>query len=231
MNLKELAKSFNYLQEDKEMEPIKVIPMEDHLEGWEFYLTTPEQVKDYHAGEEVQVTGTTPAGDHYHIVKGDGYHKLVDDTAGISGMESEDDLMENYEVVTKDIWDQMDKKQREDALLTIFKDPDDITDDMLNGSWEDVTDNDTGAGHFNTGLDMQVQEGTCGFAPDGKIDVHNTDKMKPAGPDLVRKYIQREIKKMMEEPNEGNAYIDAMRKAKDAGEDEFEVDGETHKVK
>ena len=78
---------------------------------------------------------------------------------------------------------------------------------------------------------MQVQEGTCGFAPDGKIDVHNTDKMKPAGPDLVRKYIQREIKKMMEEPNEGNAYIDAMRKAKDAGEDEFEVDGETHKVK
>ena len=68
MNLKELAKSLNYLQEDKEMEPIKVIPMEDHLEGWEFYLTTPEQVKDYHAGEEVQVTGTTPAGDHYHIV-------------------------------------------------------------------------------------------------------------------------------------------------------------------
>ena len=48
---------------------------------------------------------------------------------------------------------------------------------------------------------------------------------------FVRKYIQREIKKMMEEPNEGNAYIDAMRKAKDAGEDEFEVDGETHKVK
>ena len=83
------------------MEPIKVIPMEDHLEGWEFYLTTPEQVKDYHAGEEVQVTGTTPAGDHYHIVKGDCYHKLVDDTAGISGMDSEDDLMENYQVVSK----------------------------------------------------------------------------------------------------------------------------------
>ena len=30
---------------------------------------------------------------------------------------------------------------------------------------------------------------------------------------------------------EGNAYIDAMRKAKEAGKDEFEFDGETHPVK
>jgi len=30
-------------------------------------------------------------------------------------------------------------------------------------------------------------EGTCGYAPDGKIDVHNTDKLTPAGPHLLKK--------------------------------------------
>ena len=47
----------------------------------------------------------------------------------------------------------------------------------------------------------------------------------------VDKYKEEMLKELTEEPNEGNAYIDAMRKAKEAGEDEFEVDGETHKVK
>ena len=30
-------------------------------------------------------------------------------------------------------------------------------------------------------------EGTCGYAPDGKLDVHNTDKLTPAGPHLLKK--------------------------------------------
>ena len=28
--------------------------------------------------------------------------------------------------------------------------------------------------------EQEIAEGTCGYAPDGKVDVHNTDKMKPA---------------------------------------------------
>ena len=36
---------------------------------------------------------------------------------------------------------------------------------------------------------------------------------------------------VIEEPNEGNAFSGALDAARDAGEDEFEVDGETYKVK
>ena len=43
-----------------------------------------------------------------------------------------------------------------------------------------------------------TNEGSCGYAPDGEVDVHNTDKMKPAGPNLIRKYIQKEIKKALD---------------------------------
>jgi hypothetical protein len=28
--------------------------------------------------------------------------------------------------------------------------------------------------------EQEIAEGTCGHAPDGKVDVHNTHKMKPA---------------------------------------------------
>ena len=40
-------------------------------------------------------------------------------------------------------------------------------------------------------------EGTCGYAPDGELDVHNTDKLTPAGPHLLKK------KKKNESVNEG----------------------------
>ena len=142
---------------------------------------------------------------------------------------------------------------------TFYIDPEDIkaflageevgaSGDDGEDAWADIYNFDTRGGNariskageeYLKSLNLQIpkshygstNEGSCGYAPDGEVDVHNTDKMKPAGPDLIRKYIQREFKKIMEEPNEGNAYIDAMRKAKEAGEDEFEVDGEIHKVK
>ena len=40
-------------------------------------------------------------------------------------------------------------------------------------------------------------EGTCGYAPEGKVDVHNTDKLTPAGPHLLKKQ-----KKKVESTNE-----------------------------
>tara|TARA_B100000959_G_scaffold286239_1_gene364013 strand:- start:547 stop:1908 length:1362 start_codon:yes stop_codon:yes gene_type:complete len=40
-------------------------------------------------------------------------------------------------------------------------------------------------------------EGTCGYAPEGKVDVHNTDKLTPAGPHLLKKQ-----KKKVESMNE-----------------------------
>ena len=46
-------------------------------------------------------------------------------------------------------------------------------------------------------------EGTCGYAPDGKLDVHNTDKLTPAGPHLLKK----KKKKKNESVNEKTASI------------------------
>ena len=32
----------------------------------------------------------------------------------------------------------------------------------------------------------EIREGTCGHAPDGDVDVHNTNNMTPAGPQLIK---------------------------------------------
>ena len=45
------------------------------------------------------------------------------------------------------------------------------------------------------------------------------------------KNVDRDRDELDGETNEGNAYIDAMRTAKEAGKDEFEFNGETHKIK
>ena len=34
--------------------------------------------------------------------------------------------------------------------------------------------------------EQEIEEGTCGHAPDGAIDIHNTDRMKPAGSHLLK---------------------------------------------
>lgn len=43
--------------------------------------------------------------------------------------------------------------------------------------------------------EYSMEEGTCGYAPGGEVDVNNTDKMTPAGPDLIKIKIQEVIKK------------------------------------
>ena len=50
---------------------------------------------------------------------------------------------------------------------------------------------------------------------------------------ITRKELREIIEEVAEELGvfEGNAFGDAVRKAKEAGEDEFEVDGKTFKVK
>lgn len=45
------------------------------------------------------------------------------------------------------------------------------------------------------------------------------------------KKMKKEEQELDEEPNEGNEFSGALKKAKDAGEDEFEVDGKKYKVK
>ena len=46
--------------------------------------------------------------------------------------------------------------------------------------------------------EYSMEEGTCGHEPGGEVDVNNTDKMTPAGPDLIKIKIQEVIKKELE---------------------------------
>ena len=41
----------------------------------------------------------------------------------------------------------------------------------------------------------QMEEGTCGYAPDGEVDTQNTAKLTPAGPNLIKLKIRELIKK------------------------------------
>jgi len=43
--------------------------------------------------------------------------------------------------------------------------------------------------------EQEIAEGTCGHAPDGDIDVHNTMDMEPAGPDLIAIF-EKALKKL-----------------------------------
>ena len=63
-------------------------------------------------------------------------------------------------------------------------------------------------------------------AEDKKVSVteHTTDSMKAL-------YEESKKKTMVEAPNEGNEFSGNRKKAMDAGEDEFEVDGKKYKVK
>ena len=63
--------------------------------------------------------------------------------------------------------------------------------------WETltVTYDDEGEPLDEGCTEEQIKEGTCGYAPGGEVDVNNTDKMTPAGPDLIKIKIQEVIKK------------------------------------
>ena len=54
--------------------------------------------------------------------------------------------------VTKQMWKKMDADQRENALLSVVKDPDDIKDDWIEGDWNDLPSG------FER--DMEIWEGT-----------------------------------------------------------------------
>ena len=44
--------------------------------------------------------------------------------------------------------------------------------------------------------EQEIAEGTCGYAPDGEIDVYNTSNMEPAGPQLISVQLQERFKKL-----------------------------------
>ena len=69
--------------------------------------------------------------------------------------------------------------------------------------------------------DEKVDEGKM---PKGLKDYHDKKKKKSDDIDEAKKELD-------EEPNEGNEFAHELKKARDAGKDEFEVDGKKYKVK
>jgi|MDTC01.2.fsa_nt_gb hypothetical protein len=87
----------------------------------------------------------------------------------------------------------------ENGTVVLITDPTDIKS-FLAGEEVYGEDQDGGSVEvsINNALDHQMIEGSCGYAPDGEVDVNNTDRMTPAGPDLIgkiREVIKAEIKK------------------------------------
>jgi len=65
----------------------------------------------------------------------------------------------------------------EDFMVSGDRSADDVDDDDRFSGMDDMFGADLEEG---TCTEEEIAEGTCGHAPDGKVDVHNTHKMKPA---------------------------------------------------
>jgi hypothetical protein len=74
-------------------------------------------------------------------------------------------------------------------------------------------------------------EDPCGCADDCECKMNESveEELDEAG--CNSKKMKKEEQELDEEPNEGNEFTHELKKAKDAGEDEFEVDGKKYKVK
>ena len=69
------------------------------------------------------------------------------------------------------------EEELEDFLVSGDRSADDVDDDDRFSGNEDLYGADLEEGICT---EQEIAEGTCGHAPDGKVDVHNTHKMKPA---------------------------------------------------
>jgi len=66
----------------------------------------------------------------------------------------------------------------------------------------------------NLDITKRVSEGTCGYAPEGKIDVKNTNKLTPAGPHLLKKKIKEIIQNKIKNMNENKPSSGLSKKQK-----------------
>jgi len=89
--------------------------------------------------------------------------------------------------------------------------------------------------------DFELAEASCGCCnedPCGcdddcecKMNEASCGSNKKHKHESVEEELEEAKTELEEEPNEGNEFTDELKKAKDAGEDEFEVDGKKYKVK
>ena len=110
--------------------------------------------------------------------------------------------------VTKSMWDKMDSDARMDALLTVYSDPNDA-EKYVDRKFEDLPEKGT----------MTVDEGTCGYGPNGiPGKTPGETRGMPADDrtnDMLRLFIQKEISKLKE-----GSFDDRLKSM--MGKDDFE---------
>jgi hypothetical protein len=110
--------------------------------------------------------------------------------------------------VTKSMWDKMDSDARMDALLTVYSDPNDAAK-YVDRKFEDLPEKGT----------MTVDEGTCGYGPNGiPGKTPGETRGMPADDrtnDMLRLFIQKEISKLKE-----GSFDDRLKSM--MGKDDFE---------
>jgi hypothetical protein len=65
-------------------------------------------------------------------------------------------------------------------------------------------------------MEKEIKEGTCGYAPEGDIDVTNTDKLSPAGPDMLVKLKEMVKDALTKKPVKEDAEAEAVKGIDDA---------------
>ena len=81
----------------------------------------------------------------------------------------------------------------EDFMVSGDRSADDVDDDDRFHGMDDMFGADLEEG---TCTEQEIAEGTCGHAPDGEVDVHNTHKMKPASALKISIQEQKRLKKL-----------------------------------
>jgi len=204
MRLKELAKGFNYLQEMQQGDYTSI------EQGWDG-LSRDEQTNiigdamngeprpsDYEKGFD-QLKSEIPD-----------FESAIANYLGIdeiAGMES-DAKSYDKEQLLKALGNADDANiQLGDGSEWIIYNPNSNNQDNAD-MWNDDSvfavnsDGDEKEINYSDIVNINVNEGSCGYAPEGEVDVNNTDRMTPAGPDLIgkiREVIKAEIKKLMQE--------------------------------
>ena len=94
------------------------------------------------------------------------------------------------------------EEELEDFLVSGDRSADDIDydvddDDRFSGM-DDMFGADLEEG---TCTEKEIREGTCGYAPDGEVDIHNTEKHTPAGPELLQLLGLEESEEDQKRPN------------------------------
>lgn len=211
MNLKKLTKELNYLSENPELH--------EGSGGLQFVNTTGKDVTrfltDYLTGKIDRRTFERASGlslgfkNQVKLTELDDSRraKFLKDYPphnpnfpGIEDSTSQAIVVDGKEVDTGTIeLDGTEMIQRygiDDALPDIFASAAQFTDgtELNDEQLSKLTDNyPETIEQITTG---QMEEGTCGYAPGGEVDVRNTDQMSPASPDLIRRAIRQEIKKL-----------------------------------